>query len=341
MAKIAKIDVYNHMLPRPYFDKIQEIRPDLKDIGKRVRNIPVIQDVAMRLEQIQEFGDDYFQVLSLAAPPIERFTTPQQANELAKIGNDEMARLVAEHDKFVGWIASLPMNGDYQAEIKRVLENGDSSANGVQIYTNVDGKPLDRPEFEALFEMMNDYDLPIWVHPYRGAGMPDYASEDRSEYEIWWTFGWPYETSAFQARMVFGGYFDKYENLKIITHHLGGMTPYFEGRVGPGMDQLGARTSDRDLTAISKKLKKRPLDYFKSFYADTATFGSRAAMVCGLDFYGEDHVLFASDSPFDPEKGPGYIRSTIEILDTLDMPDSTRAKVYQGNAERLLKIKVG
>ncbi len=41
------------------------------------------------------------------------------------------------------------------------------------------------------------------------------------------------------AHLVFAGLFDKHPNLKIITHHLGGMIPYFEGRVGPGWDQLG------------------------------------------------------------------------------------------------------
>ena len=40
---------------------------------------------------------------------------------------------------------------------------------------------------------------------------------------------------------------DKYPNLKIITHHFGGIVPMLEGRIGPGWDQLGARTSDEDL----------------------------------------------------------------------------------------------
>jgi predicted TIM-barrel fold metal-dependent hydrolase len=67
--------------------------------------------------------------------------------------------------------------------------------------------------------------LPIWLHPARGANFPDYLSEDRSLYEIWWTFGWPYETSVAMARMVFEGLFDKHPNLKIITHHMGAMIP--------------------------------------------------------------------------------------------------------------------
>ncbi len=107
--------------------------------------------------------------------------------------------------------------------------------------------------------------------------MPDYKHETKSHYEIWWTFGWPYETSVAMAHMVFEGLFDTYPNLKVITHHMGAMIPYFEGRVGPGWDQLGSRTSDQDYTLLLKKLKKRPIDYFHMFYADTALFGARAA----------------------------------------------------------------
>src|SRR5665213_4272066 len=77
----------------------------------------------------------------------------------------------------------------------------------------------------------------------RAANFPDYLSEKKSKYEIWWTFGWSYETAAAMARLVFSGIMDKYPNLKIITHHFGGIVPMLEGRIGPGWDQLGARTS--------------------------------------------------------------------------------------------------
>ena len=125
---------------------------------------------------------------------------------------------------------------------------------------------------------------------------------------MWWVFGWPYETSVAMGRIVFAGYFDRFPGIKIITHHMGGMAPYFAGRIGPGLDQLGARTDDEDLTLYAKRLAHRPFDYFKMFYADTALFGARPAIECGFEFFGADHVLFASDMPFDPEKGPSYIR---------------------------------
>ncbi len=337
---MLKIDVFNHLLPRRYFDKMNEVAPGLEDIGKRVRNVPVLMDVDARLRMVEQFGDDYRQVLTVAAPPLEALAGPEVSPELATIANDEMAELVSAHDRFAGFVASLPLNNPDAsvAEAGRAID--ELGATGVQMFTNVNGTALDAPQLLPIFELMTQYDLPIWVHPTRGADMPDYKTEERSKYEIWWTFGWPFETSAMMARLVFGGYFDRFPNLKIITHHLGGMTPYFEGRVGPGMDQLGSRTSDEDLTVILDRLQKRPLDYFKQFYGDTAVFGSDAATVCGLEFFGPDHVLFASDCPFDPEKGPGFIRETIRVLDNLDVTDEVRAKIYEGNAKRMLRLRL-
>jgi aminocarboxymuconate-semialdehyde decarboxylase len=279
------------------------------------------------------------QVLSLPAPTLETLSRGRSdlALDLARIGNDGLAELCAKHpDRFPAFIAQAPLSaGDGGvAEVERAL--GRLGAVGVQIYTNVGGKPLDRAEFRSFFEVMDRNGRPIWLHPERGADRPDYADEAKSLYEIWWTFGWPYETSAAMARLVFSRTLDSLPNLKIITHHLGAMAPYFEGRIGPGWDQLGKRTTDEDYFALKASLEKRPLDYFKQdFYADTATFGSRAAMICGLDFYGVDRVVFASDCPFDPEGGPQYIRETIKIIDGLDISPSERNKIYHGNIERL------
>jgi len=333
-----KIDIFNHIFPKNFYDKMMDVAPNHKDIGKRVRAIPVIVDLEKRFRVMDQF-DDYVQVLCLPNPPLEVLGGPDVGAELAIVANDGMADYVASYpDRFPGFIASLSMNNPDAAvaETQRAIE--DLKAVGVQFFTNVNGLPLDHPDFKPLFSMMAEYDLPIWIHPARAANFPDYLTEKKSKYEIWWTFGWPYETSVAMSRIVFAGYFDKYPNLKIITHHLGGMIPYFEGRVGPGWDQLGSRTSDEDYTVILKQLKKRPLDYFKMFYADSAVFGSAAATICGLEFFGADNVLFASDSPFDPEKGPAYIRETIRLLEELPISDSDRQKIFEGNAKRLLKL---
>ena len=335
-----KVDIYNHIFPMSYFEKMMEVAGDLHDLGKRVRNVPMLADLDERFRVMDKF-DDYVQILSVPAPPPEVLAGPDVAPELAMRANDGMAELCQKYpDRFKGFTATLAMNNveSVMKEIDRAIN--DLGANGIEFYTNVNGKPLDLPEFEPIFDAMAEHDLPIWVHPIRGAQFSDYASEEKSKYEIWWTLGWPYETSAFMARMVFSGLFDRHPDIKIITHHMGGMVPYFEGRVGPGWDQLGSRTTDEDYSLVLDRLKKRPLDYFKQFYADTAVFGSVSATRCGLDFFGADNVVFASDAPFDPEKGPMYIRETTKIIDELDISAEDRHKIHQGNAERLLKINL-
>ena len=333
-----KIDLFCHILPPAYFERMTAISARGAYMQKRVREIPAMVDLDVRFRMMDQFGD-YVQVLSLAAPPIEALAPPADSPALARLANDTMAETVAMHpDRFPGFIAAVPMNNVDAAlqEIDRALN--DLKAAGIQIFTNVNGRPLDDPEFAPIFERMARAERPIWLHPTRTAKFADYATEPTSKFELWWAFGWPYETSIAMARIAFAGYYDRFPNLRVITHHMGGMIPYFAGRIGPGLDQLGVRTDDEDLTVHLKRLKKRPFDYFKMFLADTALFGARDAMTCGLAFFGADQVVFASDFPFDPEKGTFNIRETIRDIDGLDISETDRMKIYEGNARRLLRM---
>jgi predicted TIM-barrel fold metal-dependent hydrolase len=337
-----RIDAYTHFFPKKFFDKLVEVAGDYKDMGKRVRAIPALYDLDHRKKIVDSFKD-YAQILSYPQPPIETFAeSPAQIDEFIRMINDGFAELCArERDHFPGWVAQValgaPDAGVREAE-RAVKELG---ALGVQIYTNVAGKPLDRPEYEAFWKKMNELGKPVWLHPARGAEMPDYRDEKKSLYEIWWTFGWSYETAAAMARLVFSKTLDKNPNLKIITHHFGGIVPMLEGRIGPGWDVIGERTSDEDYVALRKSLKKRPLDYFKQdFYADTATFGGVPATKCGMEFFPLDKIVFASDCPFDPEKGTMYPRETLKILDSLNLPKVAREKIDYKNLEAVTGVKL-
>lgn len=336
-----RIDAYTHFIPKPFLDKTAQMAGNYQDIGKRMRGIPVIHDLDLRRRLVDSFPD-YAQILSYPMPPIEQLAGPQEGNELCKIINDGFAGITAKHrDQFPGWVAQVSLAapdagvGEAERAIKQL------GALGVQIYTNINGKPLDRPEYEPFFAAMAKLGKPVWMHPYRGPNQPDYLDEKKSRYEIWWALGWSYETGAAMARLIFSKTLDRHPDLKILVHHFGGIVPILEGRIGPGWDQLGSRTSDEDLTLVRNSLKKRPLDYFKQdFIADTAVFGSKPATICGLSFYDINKIVFASDCPFDPEKGPGYIRETIKIFDSLDLPQADRDKIYFKNLEALTGTKL-
>jgi aminocarboxymuconate-semialdehyde decarboxylase len=337
----VKIDAFCHILPREYADRLFALDnvPAVANIRNRVMGVPSLVDLDVRFGHMDEFGSDYRQLINIAAPPIEDVGSVALSRELARIGNEGLAELARKHpDRFAGFTAVVPLN-DVDAAIEELhYATGTLGARGVQIYTHVQGHPLDEDRFEPFWAAVAALDNKIiQVHPCRNSSWADYPSEERSKYEIWWVFGWEYDLSAFMSRIVFGGVLERYPQLQFLIHHGGSMIPHFAGRVGPGWDQLGARTPPEQKADVTGyPLTKRPIDYFKMFYVDTALFGAQNAVQCALEFFGVDHMLFGSDSPFDPEKGPGYIRATIANLNALDLSDADREAIYSGNIRRLV-----
>ena len=326
------VDIYCHIFPDKFFQEMNRIAPRLGNIAARLRGVKKLFDLDERFREMDQFGD-YREIISLPNPPIEDLAAGEVGLNLARIGNDAMAELCTRHpERFPTFVAAVSMtdvDGSVREARRAVKELG---AGGIQIFTNIAGRPLDDPAFEPFFATMAELDQPIWLHPARTASMPDYPAEQKSRFEMWWCFGWPYDTSVAMVRMVFNGLLDRYPNLKIVTHHLGGMIPYYDGRIGPGLQVLGSRTSDEDYSKILPSLKRPHLDYLHDFYGDTALFGGGVhAVRCGLEFFGSDHVVFATDTPLGP------IAPTIEAIKRLEISDSDRRKIFCGNAERLLQ----
>jgi len=328
------VDIYTHIFPTKFFEAWQKLAPQLGNIAKRIGQVEPVHNLDVRFRAMDRAGTDYCHIVSLPNPPIEDFATPELGAELCKLANDTMAEVVEKNRaRFPAFVAAVPLhNLDFaMKEIDRaVLQLG---AKGIQIFTNVKGKPLDAPEFRPVFARMAELDLPIWLHPARSASMTDYAAEKNSRYEIWWAFGWPYETQVACTRLVFDGLFDRHPNIKIVTHHGGGGLPFFDGRIEEGFRTLGARTSDEDYSKVIPSLKRPLLDYFKMFYADTALMGGNIGIRASLEFFGPDRVVFATDAPFAP------IVPTLEAVKRLELDAAVLKKANVANAEKLMKMK--
>jgi len=327
------IDIFTHIFPERYFAEMSKASASLGHLAQRFRAIPPLFDLDARFRQMDTAGAGYQQIISLPNPPIEDMVEGPAASQLARAGNDAMTELCTKHaDRFPGFVAALNMH-DVEgavAEGRRAIR--DLGARGVQVYTNVAGRPLDDARYAPIFALAAEEDLPIWLHPARTAAMTDYAGEPKSRFEMWWCFGWPYETSVAMTRLVFSGLFDRHPALKIITHHCGGMIPYYDGRIGAGMAVLGSRTPDEDYAKVLPSLKRPHLDYFHDFYGDTAMFGGRAGLKAGLDFFGVEHIVFATDAPLAP------IPETIAAVHDLGLSPAASEQVFSGNARKLMKM---
>src|SRR6202012_3942227 len=169
-----RIDAFTHFFPERFFTKLNEVAGDYKDMGKRIRSLPALFDINVR-KKIVDGHKAYQQILSYAQPPIEKFAkSPADIDEFCKIINDGFADLCAkEKDHFPGWVAQVSLGAKDAgvAEAERAMKN---DAFGVQIYPNVPGQPLDRPEYQPFFKKMSDRGAPIWLPPARGRETPDY-----------------------------------------------------------------------------------------------------------------------------------------------------------------------
>jgi len=333
-----KIDIYNHVMPLKYLEMMKHHSKDA-GIVKRMTSLRMLWDIEARVKMLEQWPEVQ-QVLTLSLPSPELVGGPELSPELARIANDGMAQMVASWPgKFPAFVASLPMNNVAAAleEMDRAI--GKLGARGVQICTSVNGRALDEPEFFPVFErVVTKHKLPIWMHPARPAARADYMNEKTSKYEIWQVLGWPFETSVAMARIVFSGIFDRLPEMEMITHHCGGMIPYFSGRAETLWAQLGSRTADESYDDVLKRMKKKPIEYFRMFYGDTVLGGSASALRCGLDFFGAERVVFASDCPFDPEGGPMFIREGIRSIEDLNLSEADKRKIYFGNALRLMRM---
>ena len=201
---VRKIDCYTHILPQKYWSALKE------SVGLKV----------------------------LTWPPLDLVASKQTAIDLAKIHNDGMAELTFKYpDRFPGAVALLSLQDMDEAlkEAQRAIR--DLHLRGILLVTpRFDGsisvtKPLDTPDLIPLYEMMAEFDLPVWIHPRREYLMPDYTVEKTSKYCLNQCFGWPYETTLCMGRLVFSGILARLPNLKFITHHSGAMVPSMSSRI--------------------------------------------------------------------------------------------------------------
>jgi predicted TIM-barrel fold metal-dependent hydrolase len=329
-----KMDIFCHIVPQRYLGAARKIASGGFPQQVLIERTPTLTDLNTRFEIMDRYPD-YVQVLTLASPPIEAIAKPEDSPELAKIANDELAELVAKYPrKFVAAVGCLPMNNVEEAlkELDRIIHV--LKLKGIQLFTNINGNPIDNSEYLPIYKMASSFDLPIWLHPLREFETPDYVTEKKSKYLMNSIFGWPHETSVAMGRLVFSGILEDYPNLNIITHHCGGMVPYFSDRI---IGQYEYVTFYLKLK-WKRQLSRHPIDYFKMFYNDTAVYGSSAALVCGYKFFGAGRLLFGTDMPYDNEIGNRFIRETIRSIKEMDIPESDRKKIFEDNARKLLRL---
>jgi len=273
-----------------------------------------------RLKMMDECGID-MQVLSLTSPGVQVLDSPT-AVKLAKKVNDELCKIIEKYPKrFTGFATIAPQDPKGAAdELRRAVT--ELGLKGASINSHTNGKYLDDTKFWAIFEVAQELDVPIYIHPRLPS--PD-IFKAFIPYPILASSGMGYgiEVDIHSRRLIYSGVFNKYPTLKIIIGHMGESIPYWLWR----MDQRWTKWPPDDTVV------KKPSEYFKSnFMITTSGMFSQPPFFCALQQVTADNILFAVDHPYESTA------EAVDFMDEVPLSKSDREKIYHKNAENLLKL---
>ena len=324
------IDVHTHMLNDEWLKLLEKHgRPySLKTVTGGLRAIhldgapfmtpvPEMFDWDLRIKNMDRVAIDV-SVVSLSCPNVY-WGGEKVSLAAAQTMNDEMAGARKTWPDRIQWFCSLPWQYEKAAlaELKRCLKAG---ACGVMVLANIGGKALTSPAFEKIWKAIDAARLPVLIHP---SAPPGVKEMEMSQFQLTASIGFTTDTSLAVARMIYDGFFDRFQKLKIIASHGGGALPYLIGR----MDQCYEH-----IPACRTKTQEKPSLHARRIYADSVVFTDEVLRLA-VHVFGSTNVLYGSDYPH-------TIGDPIGCLARVDrLPAGVRERVRGGNAERIFDFK--
>ena len=272
-----------------------------------------------RLRTMNELGVG-MHLLSLTSPGVQMFEAGL-AGDIAEIANDRLAEIKARHpDRYAGLASFAPQDPKRAArEMERAITR--LGLNGFVVNSHTNGEYLDEPKFRPILEAAAGLDAPIYIHPRTP---PRTVAEPAMKYALEGAhWGFPADVHLHAMRLIYGRAFDDFPNLKIVLGHMGEGLPYWMWRFDYWHKNGGRRPP----------LDRLPSDYIRdNMMVTTSGMDWAPTLKFCLEVLGPDNIMFAIDYPYQEPK------LSVDFMDTVDIPEDVRAKIYHRNAERVFKI---
>lgn len=347
------IDCYTHFSVRKWVSEMARLPdPKMNSVAKRMSLVwdinPNFVDLDTRIHDLDKYEIDIEVTMVHPADEPNLYKLSEIDNlRVCKLINDECANFQSRSKGRIHTMGVAPLlasNDVLKEEMRRAVK--DLGLKGFMVSSNEQGIPIDKfKDFWAEAERLGAL---IYIHPYDGGDSQ--VTPYEFDYDLMHVMGWPYQTTLMLCRLVFSGVMKDHPNLKIVGHHMGGMIPFYAGRISESYRKATPRFSKggdkqvedygaRATSVLSNVGLDKPIfDYFKMFYFDTAVGGSAYAVKCGYDTIGADHIIFGTDYPWGPDSGrerlatyPGMVRDAISSSADLE-------KIFSGNVLKLLGI---
>jgi len=240
--------------------------------------------------------------------------------------NQYLASLAHKHDNIYALATTVPYGGEpFLKELERAVK--EDGAKGVIILSSLPGHYPDDEDALPFFRLVTELDIPVFVHP----PSVGFGEERLNIYRLASSVGRPMDGALAISRLIVRGIFEKFPSLKLVASHLGGGICEMIGR----MDYAYNLQEEAYFLGPYEPMliKHQPSHYLKMMYLESTCYHAPAAR-CAMETVGVDHFVFGTDAPpLKPLKKAG-----VEIIRSLKLAPADEAKVFSGNARKLLKI---
>ncbi len=326
------IDCHAHCLPPTILDALREFAAG-SYLGRSLYADEGFSSLEKHLTLMDRFGveKEVINYGNLLVPAARARKLPME--EVVRMVNDyiaEAARIAPS--RFIPAAAVDPMGGESALkELDRAVEK--LGLFGISLSTNLDGRALDDPVYEPIFERAKSWNMPLWVHPGQVPAAWQQALGLHNRY-LNSGVGFLLDDMLCLIKMITANVFDRWWGVKFVFCQLGGFLPFTMGR----FDQqffFERRVYEQEKKPMPEYLQRRVVEYCQAFYVDTHT-ADASAIRCALDCMSADRIVLGGDYPISPpEIGLGY---TIPQLDKVGLSAADRTKIERGYASKLLNL---
>ena len=143
-----------------------------------------------------------------------------------------------------------------------------------------------------------------------------------AQFQLTASIGFTTDTTLAVARMIYDGFFDRYQKLKIIASHGGGTLPFLIGRLDQCFEFI---------PACRTKIVEKPSLQARRIFCDSVVF-TDDALAMAINVFGSENVLYGSDYPHTIGDMPGCLKRVNGLA------DGARDKVRGENARRVFDL---
>ncbi|MFI9381911.1 amidohydrolase family protein [Kutzneria sp. NPDC052558] len=279
-----------------------------------------------RIEEMDAAGIDVA-ILSHTIGGVEGIADPAAAVSAARRVNTFLAEEVAGSGGRFEGLASMPLQDPDEAtrELKRAIT--ELGLRGVMVngYSNLgdDKVYLDDERFEPFWTTLEELQVPLYLHPRLPARAVQDAIYHGHPELVGAAWGFAPETATHVLRMVYGGVFDRHPGANLIIGHLGETLPFFAGRIQRAFEY----------NPYSRRTRKRLQDYLSdNIWLTTSGNFNDQALITALLTVGADHIMFASDYPYD------MATDAARWIEAAPISENDRRKICYGNAAALFGL---